>query len=105
MKPYRYVILSPDELRTLEEGQRNGKQSHFRVRCHSLILSHRGMKVQEIALVYEKHEDTVRGWMDKWESKGIVGLFIAKGQGRKPILRTTDEEVVDLVKKKSKNNP
>ena len=105
MKPYRHVLLSAVELQTLEEGHRNGKRPHFRVRCHSLILSHKGMKVSEIASLYEKHEETVRSWMDKWESKGIVGLFIAKGQGRKPILRVADEGVVELVKKKSRNSP
>jgi transposase len=105
MKPYRYVSLSPSELETLEEGHRNGHRPHFRVRCHSLILSHRGMKVEEIATLYEKHEETIRTWMTNWETKGIAGLFIAKGQGKKPVLRVEDEVAVELVKKKSRYSP
>ena len=63
------------------------------------------MKVSEISSLYGKHEETVRSWMDNWESKGIAGLFISKGRGRKPALSTEPEAAVELVKKKSVSNP
>ena len=105
MKPYRYIALSAAELETLENGYKNGKKFHFRTRCHSLLLSHRGFKVVEIATLLKKDECTVRRWMDNWEHKGIVGLFLGKGRGKKPALVATEAHVVELVKKKSGNSP
>lgn len=104
MKPYRYIKLSPNELAILENGHKTGAKSHFRIRCHSLILSSQGLKVTEIAALYQKDEETIRNWMNKWESEGLSGLFISKGRGRKPALLTSSEKTVALVKKKSGSN-
>ena len=105
MKPYRHVNLSASELTTLENGYKNGAKPHFRARCHGLILSSQGLKITEIASLYNKDEETIRNWMNNWESKGISGLFIAKGRGQKPALSVSTEETVAMVKKKSGNNP
>ncbi len=102
MKAYRHVVLSPSELATLENGYKNGSKFHFRIRCHSLILSSQGLKVTEIASFYKKDEETIRKWMNKWASQGLSGLMIAKGRGKKPALRECVKETVTLVKKNSR---
>jgi transposase len=105
MKPYRYIKIDENEYKTLLEGLNNGKKSHFRIRCHALILSHQGWKIESIASLYSKRLETIRDWMDDWELKGVVGLMIQKGRGRKATLQVTASETVELIKKKSKNNP
>jgi transposase len=101
MKPYRYVHLSDLEKETLEECYKNHEKSHVRIRSQSLLLSNVGWKKHEIAELHQKLPDTIRDWLNNWECKGISGVMIAKGRGRKSILSLTNPEEVALVKKKS----
>ena len=105
MKPYRYTKLEEVEHMTVSEGYTNGGKNHFRVRCHALLLSHEGWKIESIASLHKKRLETIRDWMNDWDSYGIMGLMIKSGRGRKATLQVSDMETVDLVKKKSKNNP
>ena len=105
MKPYRYIKLSEAEEAVLSEGYKFGGKSHFRIRCHSLLLSHQGYRIEQIASIQNKRLETVRDWMNDWELQGIKGLEIQKGRGRKPALSLCALETVELVKKKLKNTP
>lgn len=105
MRPYRYIKLSEFEVAVLEEGYKQGDKLHFRIRCHSLLLSHEGYRIEQIASLHKKRLETVRDWMNDWELHGISGLEIKKGRGRKASLSLTALETVEMIKKKSKNNP
>jgi transposase len=104
MKPYRHIKLSEAEYSLLVDGFKNGKKSHFRTRCHSILLSHEGMRIDGIAVLYKKRTETIRDWMTDWSARGIEGLMIQPGRGRKALLDVGVEQTVELVKKKSKNN-
>ena len=104
MKPYRHIKLSEAEYDLLEDGFKNGKKSHFRTRCHSILLSHEGMRVEGISSLYKKRTETIRDWMNDWSARGIEGLMIQQGRGRKGALNVRVPQTVELVKKKSKNS-
>lgn len=71
-----------------------------RRRAHSILLSADGFTISEIVRIYQIHRDTVRASFDKWEKKGIDGLFDGAKSGRPPKLSPDEaEETVKLLKK------
>lgn len=101
----RFVKLTEPELKTLQEGHKNGSQFQFRNRCFCLILSHQGKSVSELSKFFEISRITVYSWFDAWEKNGIVGLMNKPGQGRKSILSLQNPDHVKKVKAAIKKNP
>lgn len=102
-KPKRYISnLRKKEIEFLLEGKKRGKSEGYRIRCHGIILSHRGYSVEEIAEFFEVTRITVYNWMNRWEESGIEGLKTQPGQGRKPLLQTDNKDHVKAVKKAMK---
>jgi len=95
MQPNRYIQLSSEEVATLAEGAKHHCKAHFRIRCETLLLSARGYKVVEIAQLFQVRPHTVRFWMDNWEQKGLVGLNIRSGRGRKAALPLSNPALVE----------
>ena len=104
MKRWRYISLTESDYSLVELGYQVGKKHHYRERCHAILLSHQQYKIQDIASMFDKKEDTIRTWFNQWESHGLKGLEIQSGRGLKPKLSIANLELVDLVKKKSKNS-
>jgi transposase len=94
MQPNRYIQLSSEEVATLAEGAKHHRKAHFRTRCEALLLSDRGYKVVEIAQLFQVRPHTIRFWMDNWEQKGLVGLNIRAGRGRKAALPLSNPALV-----------
>lgn len=101
----RYVKLTEVELKTLQEGHKNGSQFQFRNRCFCLILSSQGKSVTELMQFFEVSRITVYAWLDAWEKNGIVGLMNKPGQGRKSILSLQNPVHVKSVKAAIRKNP
>lgn len=101
----RYIILTPEEEQTLEQGLKNHSKHHFRQRCQALLLSARGIQVKEIAFLHSNRTRTIYTWMDRWHKMGISGLSILPGRGLKPLLSEESEELVGLIKKKPLKMP
>jgi len=72
-----------------------------RKRAHALLLSHQGMTVPMICLIYNVCRQTVSTWFTKWNQKGICGLVDDSGRGRRPLL--TDNQKNDVVNKVKKS--
>ncbi len=86
----RFIQLTEEETITLQEGIKNGTAHLFRQRCHCLILSSEGYEVKDLAEVLGVSANTIYGWLNRWEKKGVVGLKDKAGRGRKPILTIAD---------------
>jgi transposase len=86
----KYIKLSQEAIKTLQEGRKNHRSYQFRDRCHCLLLSHEGKQVKDIAAILQVSTITIYTWFLRWEQKGIVGLLNEKGQGRKAILVAAD---------------
>ena len=74
----------------MQEGMKNGTAHLFRKRCHCLILSNEGYEVKDLAQILDLSANTIYGWLNRWEKKGVVGLRDRAGRGRKPILSVAD---------------
>ena len=101
----RFITLTDEEKATLEQGSRNHSKAYFRQRCESLLLSDRGYQVSQLAALFQIRTHTIREWMDQWASKGLCGLYIQAGRGRKATIKATNEAFVDSLKIEIALNP
>lgn len=105
MQANRYIISNNEEVNTLGEAVKNHGKAYFRMRCESILLSHRGYKVVEIAQLQQVRTHTVRAWMDSWEQKGLAGLQIASGRGRKAAIQLCNTALVEQIQQELSGNP
>lgn len=71
----------------------NSKEEVLRVRA--VFMSHERFTVKEIAIKLGVTRDTVSGWIDVWDEKGIEGLRSRKRSGRPPVLDTAQEGLLE----------
>ncbi len=102
---YKYIKLTSEEILTLEQGAKKHSKSHFRTRCESLLLSNRGYDIKSIATLFETRINTIGTWFSNWETKGIVGLQIVTGRGRKSDLATASDALIQDIKEHIALNP
>lgn len=75
MRPPVFVHpFSDEELIALEARYRQTDDAEERTRCQIILLSHKGMKAQDIAPIVLKSADTVRRTIRRYEEKGLDGL-------------------------------
>ena len=101
----RYVQLTEKAEKTLRYEYANNLKHYFRQRCQALLLSNDGVSVPQIAKLLKTRTRTIYEWMNRWESRGLSGLYILDGRGRKPTLSSRDESLVQKVKKKHGSMP
>ena len=99
----RYVrLLTESHRHTLAEIMKHDATPRARVRAHGIWLSAQGMKIKEIAKIYQVDRDTVATWIKKWEQHGVASLSDKPRSGRPPKL-TPEEQ--DLVRQYIKEEP
>ena len=99
----RYVCpLTENQRHTLAEIMKHDARPRARVRAHGILLSSQGMRIKEIAKIYQVDRDTVATWIKKWEQSGIASLYDKPRSGRPPKL--TPEEK-DLARQYIKEDP
>ena len=102
---YKYIKLTSEEELTLEQGSKHHPKSHFRKRCACILLSNRGYDIQSLANIYQTRIHTIGTWFANWNEKGIIGLQIIKGQGRKAALWTASPTLIQAIKDELNSNP
>src|SRR5437588_12381611 len=79
----RYVRpLTESQRHTLAEIMKHEAIPRARVRAHGILLSSQGMKIKEIAKIYQVDRDTVATWIKKWEQHGVASLYDKTRRGR-----------------------
>ena len=77
------LSLTDEEDRTLRElSYANGLPQRTRQRATAVRLNAKGWTVAQIACYLDWHEHTVRAALQRWQTKGLAGLWEAKGRGR-----------------------
>ena len=91
----KYVApLTDVEIQTLQEMHRYHSSRRARMRAHSLLLSHQGIAMPQIACIYQVDYRSVSSWIDQWQTRGVVGLYDRPGAGRRPILSLDEQHKV-----------
>ena len=83
----RFITLTDQQRQELEQGYKFGDKATFRLRCHMILLSDKGMEVKQIAEVLDSTRQSVSLWFDRFEALGIDGLHTVKGGGRPTIFK------------------
>ena len=101
------VRLTNGQREELEKGYRTGKSHAFRQRCRMVLLKSEGVFSKEITgivgIASENHVNTwVRRYLTGYASEGIKVLHNKAGQGRKPKLDKSQDEV--KVRERVKND-
>src|SRR2546427_8009139 len=99
----RYVRpLTENQRHTLAEIMKHDAIPRARVRAHGILLSSQGMRIKELAKIYQVDRDTVATWIKKWEQTGVASLYDKPRSGRPPKL-TLEEK--DLARQYIKEEP
>ena len=101
----RFIKLTNQERVWLEKGHKTGKKATFRQRCHYILLSGQGKRIEDIADIYQVARQTIAGWFDRFQTLGISGLHTAKGKGRPAIVRIDNEAEMTRIEKLVEENP
>jgi transposase len=74
--------------------QRYHPTRRARMRAHSILLSHHGYSIPQIARLYEVDRRSVSLWLDRWQEAGLVGLYDRPHTGRPPRLNPREQRKV-----------
>ncbi|MBI1854777.1 MAG: helix-turn-helix domain-containing protein [Chloroflexi bacterium] len=85
MPEARYVRSLPKaEEKALRELYRQTENADVRTRCQMILMSAQEYPISEIADLTLFNEDSVRYWLDRYESQGLSGLEDRPRSGRRP---------------------
>lgn len=98
-------VLSPDQIQHLEDLAQGDSVRRVRMRAHSILLSSRGLSIDEIVRIYQVHRDTVSSWIDNFEHLGVDGLRDKPRSGGPPKLNEQEKEVAKELLKTHSNAP
>lgn len=90
MGKIKILELSVAEKEALEKGYRNGDKHRFRERCQMILLKSQGLSAASIGKVFNCHQKSVYGWVNRYLTDGISGLATKEGSGRPAILHTPE---------------
>jgi hypothetical protein len=79
--------LTPRQRRTLSRVRDRHRLAHLREKAAALLKLDGGWSVQDVAafgLLRPRSRNTVAAWADRYQARGLAGLKVAKGRGRKP---------------------
>ena len=76
------TALTLEEQDTLTEAYRNHPQFRVRQRAHAILLHNRHVMVARLCELFETHPETVRSWLNRWETEGVLGLYDNPRSGR-----------------------
>jgi transposase len=88
------VELSEKEREALTRIAKRDPKAYRRERAVAILKVAAGEVAAQVAahgLLVQRDPDTVYGWLDRYAARGIAGLTIAPGRGRKPTLSPPHE--------------
>ena len=86
--------LTDSEKHDLEIAYKTGDSHCYRTRCKAILLKSQGKSANEIASILDVSIPSVFNWIKRYGDEGINGLTTRTGRGRKPIIDSSDEEII-----------
>ena len=93
--------IHEERKRMLRRIYRQSNRHQVRQRAHCLLLYQEGYSITHLEDILQVSRKTIYNWLNAWESKGLIGLYNQKGQGRKP---TFTPEQQDKIKEWTEEN-
>lgn len=73
-------------IKSIQWKARKGSDCRLLVRCHAILMRHRGLQSGTVASIVGVHPNSVRGWVRRVEEHGIYGLLDKEYPGAAPKL-------------------
>ena len=86
--------MTDSEKHDLEIAYKTGDSHCYRTRCKAILLKSQGKSANEIASILDVSIPSVFNWIKRYGDEGINGLKTRTGRGRKPIIDSSDEEII-----------
>jgi transposase len=99
MPRLRFVKTPTEEIiEQLSEIYHGHSDFAFRKRAHAILLSSKGITINQLQDIFEVDRDTISAWIKRFETSGVEGLKSLPIPGRPPIY-TEDElrQLKDLI--------
>ena len=83
----RTLTLTARQRRTLTRARDHHRTPHVREKAAALLKVADGWTLQDVArhgLLKPRSRNTVTAWLDRFEARGVAGLKVKAGRGRKP---------------------
>jgi transposase len=78
--------LSQSQREELEALFKNSSNASFRKRCQLILLKGQGRNSKDVGQIIGMSHVSVNSWLKRYKQKGIEGLQIKQGRGRKAII-------------------
>lgn len=93
--------LSDNDISALQDICKKSASHRMRQRAHSILLSYKKFKINELAAIFDVDRDTISLWLKNWEIDGLTGLSDKARTGRPCILTVEDrKKLEELIEKK-----
>lgn len=104
--PNKFVSpLDDSQMESLENLFKNDSSFRVRMRAHSILLSSKGISIDDIAFIYSVNRYSVSSWIDAWEQSGLEGLYDQPRPGATPKLTESEVEVVKKLVEEHPTSP
>jgi transposase len=94
--------LAEADQAALEHLHLYGPTARQRQRAHAVLLSAKGYGLDQLADILRSDRDTISGWLDQWQKRGLEGLADAPKSGRR---RKIDDSLETLLRDILIENP
>ena len=95
MSRLKFVKTPTEEIKEqLSEIYHDHPDFAFRKRAHAILLSAKGITINQLQDIFEVDRDTISAWIKRFETSGVEGLKSLPIPGRPPIY--TEDEVRQL---------
>ena len=81
------LVLTPRQRRRLSHVRDHHPTPHLREKAAALLKVANGWTVHDVArlgLLRPRSRNTVSAWVARYRARGLAGLTVRKGRGRKP---------------------
>jgi len=102
MPRIKTVTATDIQKAALIKGMKYGRTPSYRMRCQAILLKCEQRTSVDVANTVGCCEMSINDWMVRFAEQGIEGLAVARGRGRKPILR--QESDLPAVRKAVQDN-
>jgi transposase len=90
--------LSDAQGASLEQVYRHSRAHRQRQRAQAVLLWAKGFTLEQLALMCEVHPETISGWLNKWQERGLDGLADVPKSGRRhKIDGALEADLLDLL--------
>lgn len=93
----KFIVLSEEEMLTLKMMSTHHPNSFVRQRAQGLIMNHNGIRANQISDIFSIQVRTVYSWFKSYETKGFIGLYTKKGQGRRSVILSLSSEEQECI--------